>query len=369
MIPVMRPRLPSAAQLAPYLKRIDAARLYSNWGPLNGELERRLSRHFGLPENSVVTAATGTAALVAGIIAVAGRATAARPLAIVPAYTFVATALAVEQCGYEPFLADIDAGSWMLDPQRLRADVELRRVGLVVPVAPLGRPVAQAPWQEFQRHTRIPVVIDGAACFECAARAPQALLGRIPVALSFHATKSFATGEGGCVISSNANMIRAAARALNFGFDEARDCRSASINGKLSEYHAAIGLAELDGWDAKQAAFARVTARYRRMFARAGLADRFVAAPDIASCYAVYACDGVAESERISAALRARDVDFRLWYGSGLQDQTYLRRMPRERLTVTRRLAPRLVGLPVATDLQPAVQQRVVDALRTAASR
>ena len=59
MIPVLRPRLPSAEQLLPYLRRIDATRIYTSWGPLALELEERLCRRFSLPVGGVVSASSG----------------------------------------------------------------------------------------------------------------------------------------------------------------------------------------------------------------------------------------------------------------------------------------------------------------------
>ena len=100
MIPVLRPRLPSAEQLLPYLRRIDATRIYTSWGPLALELEERLCRRFSLPVGGVVSASSGTSALTAAILTAAGRAAGRRRLAIVPALTFVATAAAAEACGY-----------------------------------------------------------------------------------------------------------------------------------------------------------------------------------------------------------------------------------------------------------------------------
>jgi hypothetical protein len=117
-IPVLRPALPRAEQILPYLRIIDDTRVYSNHGTLNAALERRLAVHLGLPAGGLVCASSGTAALVGAILASAGRGTAERPFAVMPAFTFVATALAVEQCGYRVCLADIDPDSWPLDPER-----------------------------------------------------------------------------------------------------------------------------------------------------------------------------------------------------------------------------------------------------------
>src|SRR5882724_1301312 len=165
-IPVLRPQLPRAEKLLPYLRRIDASRWYSNHGPLVLEFENRLTQHFDLPQGSLVSASTGTAGLVGAVLASAGRARPERPYALLPAFTFVATAVAVENCGYSPCLADVDPETWALDAERLLAHPDLARVGVVVPVAPFGRPVPQAPWQAFRDKTGIPVVIDGAGSFE-----------------------------------------------------------------------------------------------------------------------------------------------------------------------------------------------------------
>jgi len=199
IVPVLRPLLPLADRILPYLRRIDETRIYSNHGPLSSELERRLAEHLRLPQGALACASSGTAALIGAILAATGRATSERPLAIIPAFTFAATAAAVEQCGYQPYLADVAADSWMLDAERLLSHPERERVGIVVPVAPFGRPVPQEPWRRFRAMTGIPVVIDGAASFAGLADRPDRFLGEIPVAISFHATKVFATGEGGAV--------------------------------------------------------------------------------------------------------------------------------------------------------------------------
>jgi dTDP-4-amino-4,6-dideoxygalactose transaminase len=287
------------------------------------------------------------------------RARPERPFALLPAFTFVATAVAVEQCGYQVFLADVDASTWTLDPVRLSRAVDLGSVGVVIPVAPFGRPVPQEPWSAFSAATGIPVVIDAAASFELGA-GPE-FLGRIPVAMSFHATKSFAVGEGGCVVATDEAVAERVLRALNFGFSGTRDSASASINGKLSEYHAAIGLAELDGWDAKHAELTRVATTYRERLSDAGLGDRLTAAPEIASCYVLFRAEDLAERRRVHEALAAASIDSRMWYGAGLQHETYYRRVRREAtLDATEALAPTLLGLPVAPDLETTEIELVV---------
>jgi dTDP-4-amino-4,6-dideoxygalactose transaminase len=350
-IPVLRPRLPSADDLLPYLRRIDDTRIYTNWGPLVGELERRLAAHFQLPNHAVVSASSGTTALAGAILAAAGRGRPERPLALIPALTFVATATAVEQCGYEPYLLDVDDDTWTLDAARLDAHPLLDRVGLVVPVSTYGRSMCQHEWAAFHRRTGIPVVIDGAASFEAASADPRQCLGRIAVAMSFHATKSFSTAEGGCVVTTDRAVAKRAAQALNFGFSGSRRSRSASTNGKMSEYHAAIGLAELDRWTTKRNALFAVAERYRQHMRAVGLADRLVVAPAVATCYVLLRCADRTETSRMQRRLARARVGFRFWYGDGLLRQPYFSGVPHDTLETTDAIAPCTVGLPVMVDL------------------
>lgn len=358
-IPVLRPCLPSAERLLPYLRRIDATRVYTNWGPLALELEERLCRSFSLPPGGVVSASSGTAALTAAILAAAGRAASGRRFAIVPALTFVATAAAAESCGYTLRIADVEPATWQLDPEQVAARADLDEVAVVIPVAPFGFPVPQTSWLEFRERTGIPVVIDGAATFEAAAGQPERMLGELPVAMSFHATKAFATGEGGCVASTDIAVVEQIGQALNFGFSGSRDSATPSLNGKLSEYHAAVGLAELEGWNTKQEAATRVFDLYRESFDMLGLGDRLVCGPDVASIYVLFRAKTRSEAEAIAVSLTEDGVSYRLWYGGGLQTHTHYAGTSSDQVPVTKELAPRLIGLPFAIDLDERAVQRI----------
>src|SRR5437773_2775388 len=88
-IPVARPQLASVEAALPYLRAIDDARTYSNYGPVNARFEARLAERFGLPAGSVVTCANGTIGLTLALLAAIG---ARRGLCLIPAWTFTATA-------------------------------------------------------------------------------------------------------------------------------------------------------------------------------------------------------------------------------------------------------------------------------------
>ncbi|MET0183006.1 MAG: DegT/DnrJ/EryC1/StrS family aminotransferase, partial [Caulobacterales bacterium] len=96
-IPVCRPWAPPAHAIAPYLERIDAARWYSNFGPLVLELEDRLAARFQ-SGTRIVTVTNGTLALALTLRARAPRG----GLCLIPSWTFVATAHAALLAGLTP---------------------------------------------------------------------------------------------------------------------------------------------------------------------------------------------------------------------------------------------------------------------------
>ena len=117
VVPVMRPRLPSAESLLPYLRAIDEARIYSNYGPQATQLDERLAAHYGLSECAVTTVANATLGL-----GIALNTQGARPgtLCVMPAWTFVASAQAATLAGLIPYFVDVDPSTWALDPVRSR---------------------------------------------------------------------------------------------------------------------------------------------------------------------------------------------------------------------------------------------------------
>jgi dTDP-4-amino-4,6-dideoxygalactose transaminase len=367
-VPANRPRLPSAERLLPYLREIDENRYYTNLGPLHARLTARLAGHFGIDEGQLGLAATGTAALTGLILAIAGKADSAKPYCLCPSYTFAATALAIEACGYRTLFADIDAESLALDPQRIAGTPELDQCAVVVVVAPYGRPPDLRAWQAFSTTTGLPVIVDAAACFDTI-DAVDVCRGPVAVAMSLHATKTFSTAEGGIMLASDFGLIERALAALNFGFLFERDCAMPSTNGKLSEYHAAVGLAELDGWAAKRESFRHVAAMYGEVAASAGLAERMEVNTLHANPYALFHASGADEAAAVVKELSRVAVDSRYWYGFGLHRQVHFSGGARMPLPITDDIAPKVLGLPFALDLGLADINRVLSAVASPLGR
>jgi len=254
------PDLPSAEELLPYLRRIDAARYYSNFGPLVREFEEKLQSllrardpcpEFG--EICVAAVASEYGALEIGL-RLLGIGPGKR--VFVPAITFVASPLAVERMGADAVLADVDHDTWRLGAQSAHAAAERMRIDAVMPVATYGVPVPIDPWDEFSRDTGIAVLIDAAAAFEVQVVPRYGL-----VAHSFHATKPLGIGEGGALITRDSALIERARRYSNFGLMDGI-AQVDGTNSKMSEYHAAVGLAQLERWTDIKLKRSRLLASY-----------------------------------------------------------------------------------------------------------
>lgn len=325
-------------------------------------LRLRLVDHYGLDERLVALAGSGTAAITALLLAAAGRARPERPLCLCPSFTFVATAAAAQACGYTPWFVDIDPESWALDPLQLECLQGIDRVGAVLVVAPFGRMVDLHAWDSFSGRTGLPVVVDAAACFDTLD--PVALRGtRIPVAVSLHATKTLSTAEGGIMLCGDAGLVGRAAAAVNFGFVDARVSMVPGFNGKLSEYHAIVGLADLDGWARKRAGFLGTAAAYATAAREIGLADRILVNTTRATPYAHFIARSEAEAGKVTQALEAQGIEWRRWYGNGLAGQPAFSDCPAKPLPVTGDVASRVLGLPFSEDLDRMTVVRILQAI------
>lgn len=239
------PDLPDRAALEPFLARIDTQRWYTNYGPLVLDFEAGLREQLqranpGHPVH-LTTLSTGYHALELGLQALGLPQGVA---VLVPAITFPACPLAVYHAGLTPVLADVSAENWQLTPEIARHAAQKHKIAAVMPVAVYGVPLDALAWDEFAKETGIAVLIDAAAAVET-----QSLLRHGLVAHSLHATKPFGIGEGGALVAADPAIIARVRQLSNFGTVE-RIAQDWGTNAKLSEFHGAVGLAQLARWDA-----------------------------------------------------------------------------------------------------------------------
>jgi dTDP-4-amino-4,6-dideoxygalactose transaminase len=327
---------------------MDQSRVYSNFGPLSQLLETRLAAHFRMQSGGALSAASGWAALAGAILGLTGQASPGRKIALCASYSFSASVSSLKACGYYPQFVDVDPDTWALDPQALRTLPDLTRVGLVVVTAPYGRVPDIAAWEAFTLDTGIPVVIDAAAGFDVISSAGLRFSDHVPVTMSFHATKAFACGEGGAIFSTSSDFLTQCRRAINHGYWGQRRVACDNINGKMSEYHASVALAELDRWQAKALRFAAAADSYRRPGARHGIGDQIWLSGDVSGVYALCQFESDADATKAQKSLYDNGFESRFWYGFGLHAEPVFESQEHGSMRVTNSLSRRVLGLPAS---------------------
>lgn len=344
-IPIMRPLLPSFEKIAPYLKQIDANRWYSNFGPLTLALEERLAKHFGVSKDCMATCNSATSGITLSLL---GLELPKKSYCLVPSFTFTASVAGILDAGLVPYFIDVDEKQMAITPEiALNAVREIgSNISSVLVVAPFGSSLDMSLWEKFSEKTGIKVIVDAASCFDSFAVEPKAKANQIPIIISLHATKPFGVGEGGIVYSKNEPLIEKIRKLTNFGFGENRISNSIGLNAKISEYTAAIGNAELDGWNAKKEAWLNLKLQFTQNLKGYnvwGAQNNFA----ISTLNVILDNEGerdVAGDAIIS--LEKQGIEARKWWHSGCHKMPAYSHLPKLSLSTTENLCKRVLGLP-----------------------
>lgn len=367
-IPFIRPSFPMPAELAEDFEAIVQANWYTNFGPKEREFAGALGAYLG-PDLHVATLANGTLALIAALQVTLGPGTRDRYL-LMPSFTFVAVAQAAQWTGYRPWFIDIDPETWQPSIASAGAVLESSRehvAGILLPnVFGVGNPDIDA-WEKLAAEWQLPIVIDSAAGFGSAYADGRPVGGRGACEIfSFHATKPFAVGEGGALVSRDPELIEMTHRFQNFGFEASRDCTQLGMNGKLQEISAAIGLRQLVGLDRRLASRRKVFDCYRAELAQFGL--QFQPNAEASSlCFASVCCTSAGQKAAVLASLSEHAIQARDYYNPPLHRQKYFvsdSELQSADLPATEDICSRIVSLPVHDDMASDDVARVLAAVQ-----
>lgn len=237
MIYVTQPSLPPLEEFLPYLQKIWDSRILTNSGPFHQEFEKALCDHLGVQHASLFT--NGTIALVTALQAlrVTGE-------VITTPYSFVATSHALTWNGIRPIFVDIDPLTLNIDPEKIEAAITPQTTAILA-VHCYGHPADTEAIQRIADVYNLKVIYDAAHAFGVQDAGGSVLRHGDLSVLSFHATKTFSTFEGGAIVSPDAKTKRRIDHLKNFGFVDETTVVAPGINGKMSEFNAALGLLQL----------------------------------------------------------------------------------------------------------------------------
>jgi dTDP-4-amino-4,6-dideoxygalactose transaminase len=213
----------------------------SNQGPFVVEFERLIAEMLGV--RHCVAMCNGTVALEIAI-----RALGLSGEVIVPSFTFVATAHALQWQQIAPAFCDINPATHSVDPGRVEELITPRTSG-IIGVHLWGTPCEIESLSEIAARRKLGLLFDAAHAFGCSYRGQ--MIGNFGDAevLSFHATKFLNTFEGGAVVTNNDQLAKKMRLMKNFGFKGLDTVVHIGSNGKMTEVAAAMGLTNLESLD------------------------------------------------------------------------------------------------------------------------
>lgn len=237
MIPANKAFTAPREELAAYIDRIWEDGVLTNNGPLVQELESSLKRYLGIDHLYFV--ANGTIALYLSILGMEKKGE-----VITSAFSFVSTVNAIIQANCTPVLADIDPVTLDMDPDKVEALITDRTIA-VLPTHLYGNTANIPAWEKISEKYDIDVVYDAAHAFGIKYKGRSVLTYGDISAISTHAYKVFNTAEGGLIGTPRQDLAEKIFQNRYFGKDHDDNFVSFGINGKSSEFNAAVGLVNL----------------------------------------------------------------------------------------------------------------------------
>lgn len=237
MINVTKPFLPPYEEYAHYMQGIWERNWLTNNGPLVNELEVKLKEY--LKVKHMLYLANGTVA-----IQIAIKALDLKGEIITTPFSYVATTSSIVWEGCKPVFADIDPLSLNIDPAKIEERITPRTTGILATHV-FGNPCDVVAIERIAKKHNLKVIYDAAHAFGVTVNGRSVFeYGDISTS-SFHATKIFHSTEGGAVFANDPELIRQMSFLRNFGHNGPETFAAVGINGKNSEFHAAMGLAVL----------------------------------------------------------------------------------------------------------------------------
>jgi len=216
-------------------------RWLTNNGPNVKELEEKLAGYLGVKH--CIAVSNGTTGLM-----IALKAAAISGEVIIPSFTFVATAHALEWQGITPVFCDIDPHSFTIDPDKVESLITDRTTS-IIGVHIWGIPCHIKSLSKIAQKYNLKLIFDAAHGFGCSSGGQMIGCFGDAEVFSFHATKFFHTLEGGAVVTQNDDLADKIRLMRNFGFQGSDNVVSVGINGKMNDVAAAMGLTMLKSLD------------------------------------------------------------------------------------------------------------------------
>lgn len=252
---VTQPYLPPLQEFIPYLEKIWDSKFLTNSGPFHQQLEAALCEYLGVKHIALFTNATIALVTALQALRITGE-------VITTPYSFVATSHSLLWNGIKPVFVDIDPNTLNLDPAKVEMAIT-HQTTAIMPVHCYGHPCDVDALQKIADTYNLKIIYDAAHAFGVQCHCGSVLNHGDLSVLSFHATKVFNTFEGGAIVCPDEKTKIRIDQLKNFGHVGEVNVVAPGINGKMSEFNAALGLLQLKYIDQALSLRKKIDTAYR----------------------------------------------------------------------------------------------------------
>jgi dTDP-4-amino-4,6-dideoxygalactose transaminase len=336
---------------------------YTEYGPLNQQLEQKLQQFLGVKHAICVTNETIAMMMLADAMGLTGK-------VILPAFAFIAPAQSLSWAGLEPVFCDVNPGTHQLDLELVASLID-EDVSAIMGVHLWGGACAPKALAELAKSHEVQLYFDAAHAFGCAVDGVcVGNFGRAEV-FSFHENNILNATEGGC-ICTNDDELAARLRTMRSSAGAGKPVEVIkTVNGRMSEAQAAITLMNLENFPANQQNNRNLYHLYEaRLKTIPGL--HLVKPSGVSFSNYQYMVCQVDESEFgmsrdvLMALLRAENVVAQRYFYPGLhRSLPYVQELPQylDRLPNTDRLSASCIQLPIGALVSAQSVERILNIL------
>lgn len=353
-IPVTKPFLPPREEYEALLDEVWERNWLTNNGPLVQRLENELKEYLGVPYFNYVS--NGTIALQIAI-----KALELKGEIITTPFSYVATTSSIVWEGCKPVFVDIDSDTLNINPNLIEKTITEKTTGILATHV-FGNPCDIDAIKEIADRHNLKVIYDAAHCFGTQYKGKSVYsYGDISTA-SFHATKLFHTTEGGAIFTDDPEINHKVQRMRNFGHAGPGNFEGVGINGKNSEFHAAMGLCNLKYIDTVLEKRKIQWQQYRDLLQGESVRSIYLNT-DATFNYSYYPI--IFESEdvtlQVKEALEKEGISPRRYFYPSLSELEYVDRGKAE---ISDDISQRILCLPLYHDLTEEQQQNIASTIK-----
>ncbi len=352
IITVTSPLLPPLNDFIPYLEDIWERKWLTNNGHYHQELERALCEYLKVPYLSLFTNGTLPIMVALQALRITGE-------VITTPYSFVATTHSLWWNGIKPVFVDIDPATGNLDPDKIEAMITPKTTA-IMPVHVYGNPCDIDKIKNIADKYGLKVIYDAAHAFGVEISGKSILTAGDISTLSFHATKTYNTIEGGALVCHDEETKKRIDFLKNFGFADETTVVAPGINGKMDEIRAAYGLVALKSIDEAIAKRKNIAEQYRNTLKDVSGISYFEDMEKVKHNYSYFPIFINAEKygqtrDQLYENLKSKDIYGRRYFYPLISEFSTYRGLPsaaKENLPIAHKIADSVICLPIHNEMK-----------------